>query len=167
MQQPPNRLLNSKWESGSLIHVVIRVGLPQLILIDVDGSQWKEHVAFAEVRVQKLFDIPSIEHLPQVGCAELGATLDQVLPDLEGSTFARALLPVVAHDAMLVSDGRAAYGQFADAAGLLHISLNDSKGERVFASYHIQNVNAYISRLKGWLHRFRGVATKYLQGYLG
>ena len=96
-----------------------------------------------------------------------GATLDQVLPDLEGSTFARALLPVVAHDATLVSDGRAAYGQFADAAGLLHISLNDSKGERVFASYHIQNVNAYISRLKGWLHRFRGVATKYLQGYLG
>ena len=96
-----------------------------------------------------------------------GATTDQVLPDLKGRTFARVLKPVVAHDALLVSDGRAAYGQFAEAAGLLHISLNASKGERTYGSYHIQNVNAYISRLKGWLHRFRGVATKYLPSYLG
>lgn len=96
-----------------------------------------------------------------------GATTDQVLPDLEGTTFARALKPVVAQDALLVSDGRAAYAQFAEAAGLLHISLNASKGQRIFESYHIQNVNAYISRLRGWMHRFRGVATKYLPGYLG
>jgi transposase-like protein len=96
-----------------------------------------------------------------------GATTDQVLPDLEGATFARALKPVVAHDALLVSDGRAAYSQFADAAGLLHISLNASKGERTFESYHIQNVNAYISRQRGWLRPFRGVATKYLPSYLG
>jgi hypothetical protein len=33
--------------------------------------------------------------------------------------------------------------------------------------YHIQNVNAYDSRLKGWMHRFHGVATKYLENYLG
>lgn len=96
-----------------------------------------------------------------------GATTDQVLPDLEGATFARVLKPVVAHDALLVSDGRAAYGQFADAAGLLHISLNASNGERTFDSYHIQNVNAYISRLRGWMRPFRGVATKYLPSYLG
>ena len=31
--------------------------------------------------------------------------------------------------------------------------------ERVF---HIQAVNAYHPRLKGWMLRFRGVATKYL-----
>jgi hypothetical protein len=29
-------------------------------------------------------------------------------------------------------------------------------------SYHIQNVNAYISRLKRWICRFNGVATRYL-----
>ena len=96
-----------------------------------------------------------------------GATTDHVLPDLDGPTFARVLKPVVANDALLVSDGRAAYGQFADAAGLLHISLNASKGERTFGSYHIQNVNAYISNLRNWMHRFRGVATKYLPSYLG
>ena len=96
-----------------------------------------------------------------------GATTDYVMPDLEGATFARLLKPVVAHDALLVSDGRAAYGQFADDAGLLHISLNASKGERVYGSYHIQNVNAYISRLKNWMRRFKGVASRYLESYLG
>lgn len=29
--------------------------------------------------------------------------------------------------------------------------------------HHIQNVNSYPSRLKHWLDRFNGVATKYLQ----
>lgn len=33
--------------------------------------------------------------------------------------------------------------------------------------YHIQNVNAYDSRLKQWMRRFHGVATKYLENYLG
>ena len=33
--------------------------------------------------------------------------------------------------------------------------------------FHIQTVNAYHSRLKGWIQRFRGVATKYLHSYLG
>lgn len=32
--------------------------------------------------------------------------------------------------------------------------------------YHIQNVNNYHSRLKGWIQRFNGVATKYLDNYL-
>ena len=32
---------------------------------------------------------------------------------------------------------------------------------------HINNVNAYHSRLKQWLNRFDGVATKNLPSYLG
>ncbi|MDP2828040.1 MAG: IS1595 family transposase, partial [Sulfuricellaceae bacterium] len=31
----------------------------------------------------------------------------------------------------------------------------------------VQNVNAYHSRLKGWVYKFRGVATCYLANYLG
>jgi transposase-like protein len=96
-----------------------------------------------------------------------GATTDAMLPDLQGATIARVLQPVVAKDALLVSDGRAAYGQFADASGLLHIKLVTSKGEYTYGSYHIQNVNAYISRLKRWMRRFNGVATRYLENYLG
>ncbi len=44
-------------------------------------------------------------------------TTDHVLPDLEGRTFQALLTPVVAKDALLVTDGRAAYAQLADAAG--------------------------------------------------
>jgi len=42
-----------------------------------------------------------------------------------------------------------------------------SKREYTYGSYHIQNVNAYISRLKRWMCRFNGVATRYLDNYLG
>ena len=96
-----------------------------------------------------------------------GTTTDTIMPDLEGATFTAALAPVVAKDALLVSDGRAAYSQFAEGAGLLHISLNASKGERVYDGYHIQNVNAYISRFKAWMAPFKGVASWYLPAYTG
>jgi hypothetical protein len=33
--------------------------------------------------------------------------------------------------------------------------------------FHINNVNAYHGRLKEWLRRFHGVATKNLPNYLG
>lgn len=33
--------------------------------------------------------------------------------------------------------------------------------------YHIQNVNAYDSRLKQWIAKFHGVARRYLENYLG
>ena len=36
--------------------------------------------------------------------------------------------------------------------------------EKVF---HIQYANAYHSHLKAWMDRFHGVATKYLENYLG
>jgi hypothetical protein len=32
---------------------------------------------------------------------------------------------------------------------------------------HVQNVNAYHQRLRQWLSRFRGVASRYLPNYLG
>jgi transposase-like protein len=95
------------------------------------------------------------------------ATTDALLPDLEGKTFATVLEPVVAKDAVLVTDGRAAYGQWAEAAGVLNIWLNASKGERSYGVYHLQNVNGYHARFKGWLAPFRGVASKYLASYLG
>ena len=96
-----------------------------------------------------------------------GATTDAILPDLTAATFAMHLTPVVAKDAVLVSDGRDAYGAFAHANDILHIPIIASRGEHVYEGFHIQNVNAYMSRLKGWMLRFRGVATNYLTSYLG
>lgn len=46
--------------------------------------------------------------------------------------------------------------------------LNSAEQHRLkeFFIHHIQNVNNYHSRLKGWMQRFNGVATKYLEHYL-
>lgn len=74
----------------------------------------------------------------------------------------------LAADAVLCSDGGAPYRLAARHLGLTHRAVNLTAGIRVTAgAYHIQNVNAYDSRLKQWMSRFHGVATKYLENYLG
>jgi len=55
----------------------------------------------------------------------------------------------------------------AKALGLEHHALNTLRGERKRGAWHVQNVNAHHSRLKGWIARFNGVATSYLPNYLG
>ena len=95
------------------------------------------------------------------------ATTDQVLDNRSALSIGAVLEPVIAKDAVLVSDGAQAYRVVADKAGIAHVGLNLSAGERSRGIYHIQNVNAYCSRLKTWMRRFNGVATKYLDSYLG
>jgi transposase-like protein len=95
------------------------------------------------------------------------ATTDEILKDRSTRSIAAVLEPVVAKSAILVSDGAQAYQAFAYYAGLPHIALNLSAGERTRGIYHIQNVNNYGSRLKTWMRRFNGVATRYLDSYLG
>ena len=70
---------------------------------------------------------------------------------------------MVAGDAVLCSDGAKAYAAFAAEHGLRHEPINVAAGVRVRdGAFHIQNVNAYHGRLKGWMGRFNGVATRYL-----
>lgn len=96
-----------------------------------------------------------------------GATTDAVLENLQAPTIHNVLMPVVAKDTILVSDGADAYASFAAKVGIDHVGLVTSRGEHRRGVLHIQNVNAYHSRLKGWMRRFNGVATKYLDSYLG
>jgi hypothetical protein len=51
--------------------------------------------------------------------------------------------------------------------GIAHEAVNTARGERRRGPWHIQNVNAYHSRWKTWMLRFHGVATSYLEHYLG
>jgi transposase-like protein len=95
------------------------------------------------------------------------ATFDEILPNRSAAEIALALDTRMARDAVLVSDGAKSYRAFAEDAKLAHVELVVSQGERVRGIYHIQNVNAYTSRLKAWMHRFKGVATAYLDTYLG
>jgi transposase-like protein len=97
-----------------------------------------------------------------------GHTADAVLPDLGAEAIAAALGPVVAGDAVLCSDGAKAYAAFAAERGIRHEPINVAAGVRVRdGAFHAQNVNAYHGRLKGWMGRFNGVATRYLPNYLG
>lgn len=98
-----------------------------------------------------------------------GCTVDFVtgLGQVNVSSLKSSLKPMLDADALLVSDGHTAYKTFCQAENLSHEIINLSKGERVKGAFHLQNVNAYHSRFKGWLQRFHGVATKYLPNYLG
>jgi len=74
---------------------------------------------------------------------------------------------VIDKDILLVTDGHAAYRAFAREAGISHQAVNVRAGIRAQSAAHVQNVNAYHSRLRGWLRIFHGVATRYLPNYLG
>ena len=77
------------------------------------------------------------------------------------------LLPRLERDVLLVTDAHAAYRTFARQAGITHEAVNLAAGVRVRGAIHVQNVNAYHSRLRDWLRPFRGVASRYLGNYLG
>ena len=95
------------------------------------------------------------------------ATTDQILPNRSAVSIGAVLEPILDRSSILVSDATAAYGAFANKISVVHVALNLSAGERTWGTYHIQNVNNYCSRLKNWMRRFNGVATKYLASYLG
>lgn len=77
------------------------------------------------------------------------------------------LMPVLAPDTLLVTDGNKAYQSFARQQGISHQYVNVRAGERVRGAVHVQNVNGYHSRFHTWLRKFNGVATHYLANYLG
>ncbi len=95
------------------------------------------------------------------------ATTDAILPDRSAEAIAAHLAPVIDRASILVTDADGAFSAFANKLEIAHVSLNASKNERSWEGYHIQHVNAYCNELKGWMFRFHGVATKYLDSYLG
>ena len=96
-----------------------------------------------------------------------GATADFLLEAVSKTCLSQALKPRIHSDAILCTDGSAAMAAAAHDMGLQHEALNLRTGERVRGPWHIQNVNAYHGRLKAWIARFKGVATDYLESYLG
>lgn len=97
-----------------------------------------------------------------------GHTADFQLEKLDAAHVSAALGPLVDEASVLCTDGAAVYAAFARRTGITHKVVYARPGLRVQeAAFHIQNVNAYHSRLKSWMVRFHGVATKYLVNYLG
>lgn len=96
-----------------------------------------------------------------------GHSADFQLDKLDAAHVRAALAPLMDPESVLCTDGAAVYASFARATGMTHCVVHAHPGQRVRGAWHIQNVNAYHSRLKHWMRRFHGVATKYLGHYLG
>lgn len=97
-----------------------------------------------------------------------GETADFRLEKLDAPHVIAVLRPLVDPEAILCSDGAKVYQTVARESGIAHRPINAQQGIRALdGGFHIQNVNAYDSRLKIWTRRFHGVATTYLEHYLG
>lgn len=71
----------------------------------------------------------------------------------------------VAKDSVFVTDSLRPYQKLSLDMNLSHIRI--PRGKRAVGTFNIQTINSYHSRLKNMIvHRFRGVATKYLNNYL-
>jgi transposase-like protein len=97
-----------------------------------------------------------------------GATLDGVLPKLDRVSVTAVLGGVVTTANRICCDGGKAIAAFARVGGIsCHVLPKPGGPQPGAPDLHINNVNAYHSRLKQWLRRFNGVATKNLPHYLG
>lgn len=108
----------------------------------------------------------SVEQIPMLVARDRSssATLTAVLPSRKAKDIGDRLLPLLSTDSVLCSDGASAYRIIGKTKG---IEVKSTPAKKAAGVYHINNVNAYDSRLKSWMFRFKGVATKYLDNYLG
>lgn len=92
------------------------------------------------------------------------ATLTAKLPSRKAKDIGAVLVPKLSADSLLCTDGARAYKTIGKNNG---IEVKSTKAKKSAGAFHLNNVNAYDSRLKGWMFPFHGVATKYLDNYLG
>lgn len=72
----------------------------------------------------------------------------------------------LSNENVLCTDSWRAFKTYAAEKGMDIYQFKSDGKVRTKGLYHIQNVNNYHRRLKGWIQRFNGVATKYLNNYL-
>ena len=121
-------------------------------------------------RAGALPDGSGMKKVPVVVARQRGTrkVYDHVLPNTTADTLTEALRPALASDAVLCTDGNSAYAIVARQIGIQSGSFVASyHGKGGIGIWHVQGVNRYDFSLKQWMHRFYGVATKYLDHYLG
>jgi IS1 family transposase len=91
-------------------------------------------------------------------------TYKAILTNVSTQQLNEELKEKIEKDSVLCSDDFKAYITFVQGNDLIHKRLNVAAGVKVVDKVsHIQNFNAYHSRLKERLQRFHGVATQYLE----
>jgi len=101
-----------------------------------------------------------------VAADRAGSTLSHTLPVLSADSM-KVPEPVVAPDALPVSDADRCSPPVAAAPGIRRESIATCAGERVRGALHRQTVNSRHSQIEGFLRDCRGVATRYLDSYPG
>lgn len=96
-----------------------------------------------------------------------GVTLTRRLASRQARDLAAALVPKLTKDAILMTDSAKAYKHLAKAHGIDLRQVPPNAQHRTSGALHLNNVNAYASRLKEWMKPFKGVATRHLAHYLG
>ena len=97
-----------------------------------------------------------------------GVTIDAVLPEDTAVCITHALSSAMSPANTLVCDGGKPLRAFARRAKIpVRVVPAPGKPLPGEPDIHINNVNAYHSRLKEWMRRFHGVATRNLPNYLG
>ena len=107
----------------------------------------------------------STEQIPVLICRDLHCnTADFVLKDGGAIAIGRVLAPIVDPNSVLCTDGSKALANAIANLGVVHKQVNLSRNIGVTEGvYHVQNVNAYDSRLKTWSMRFHGAAVSTCQ----
>lgn len=73
----------------------------------------------------------------------------------------------ITSDSTLCTDAAKNFISFAGLKGVEHKAVKNVRGQRVKDGlYHIQHINSCHGRLKKWMTRFHGVASKYLDNYM-
>ncbi|WP_419834106.1 IS1595 family transposase [Endozoicomonas atrinae] len=118
-------------------------------------------------KTEKKASVPLIPVM--VACDRNHHVIDAVLKKVSTEELQSQLEGRILAGSTLCFDAHLAHEHLAEKLSLTAKTLVSSSGERVKEGiYHIQTVNAYHSELKRWINGFfKGVATKYLQRYLG
>lgn len=90
----------------------------------------------------------------------------EAIADAGQTAISGALLPVMAPDAVLCTDGHATYERIAKNERIPHLALNAGRRfKRTPRSHHINTVNALIGRFRAFMQPFCGPASKNLAAY--
>ncbi len=121
------------------------------------------------IRTKRGIDYGSEKICVFVGRDRNRNTIDALFENLNVNNIGKVLQNRLGKDILLCSDNRQLYRKYTKENKIRHGYIHLSKGETIKKDIvHIQNVENYQNHLKLWiLGHFRGVATRYLNNYLG
>ncbi|MCP4253858.1 MAG: IS1595 family transposase, partial [Candidatus Scalindua sp.] len=94
-------------------------------------------------------------------------TFDKVIENISTPELHCALDGLLESDVLLCCDNKDIYKEFAIDNSLRHGVVDISNGEFIKKDVvHIQNTRVYCNKMRNWMERFHGVATKYLESYV-